>query len=106
MKKAIILFLLLAAVLVLAQEQSLITVKESSTTTGVVIVTADMGGKTVELQCNVSTPNCQPLKAGKYQMVKLPKNRGMYDCQNADIYEPTANPETDQKIGEYCLTQN
>ena len=106
MKKAIVLFLLVAAVLVLAQEMTLITVKDSSTTTGVVIVSANMSGKSVELQCNVSTPSCAPLKAGKYQMVTLPKNHGMYDCQNADVYDLSANPERDQKIGEYCLTVN
>ena len=104
MKKAIVLFLFVAAILVLAQEKTSITVKDSSTSTGDVVVSADMGGKPVELQCNLNTPSCAPLKAGKYQMVQLPKNYGMYDCQNADVYALSANPETDQKIGEYCLT--
>ena len=38
-------------------------------------------------------------------MVRLPKNRGLYDCQNVDIYPTSANPDVDQKIGEYCLTE-
>jgi hypothetical protein len=36
-------------------------------------------------------------------MVTLPKNWGMYDCQNVDLYPTSADPATDQKIGEYCL---
>ncbi|HEY7096090.1 MAG TPA: hypothetical protein VH437_05160 [Terriglobales bacterium] len=104
MKKALVLFFLIAVFLVVAQEKSTITVKDSSITTSVIIVSADMGGKSIELQCNVSTPNCTQLKQGKYQIVQLPKNRGMYDCQNADVYDLSANPETDQKIAEYCLT--
>ena len=104
MKRAVIFFLLASAIVLLAQEATTITVKESSTTTGVVIVSADMSGKTVELQCNVTSPSCTPLKVGKYQLVQLPKNHGMYDCQNADVYEPTANPASDQRLGEYCLT--
>lgn len=104
MKKAIVLFLFVAAVLALAQEKSAITVKDSSVSTGVVIVSAEMGGKPVELQCNLNTPSCVQLKPGKYQMVQLPKNYGMYDCQNADVYDLSATPGTDQRIGEYCLT--
>ena len=104
MKKAVTLFLLASAIVMLAQEVTTITVKESSTTTGVVIVSADMSGKTVELQCNVTSPSCSALKPGKYQLVQLPKNHGMYDCQNADVYESAANPASDQRLGEYCLS--
>lgn len=104
MKKAIVLFLLMSVIVVLAQEPSAINVKESFTSTGVVVVSADMSGKTVELQCNVASPSCTVLKPGKYQMVQLPKNHGMYDCQNADVFDAAANPEIDQRLGEYCLT--
>ena len=104
MKKAIVLFLLVSAIVVLAQEPGAITVKESFTNTGVVIVSADMSGKTVELQCNVASPSCSVLKPGKYLMVQLPKNHGMYDCQNADVFNAAANPSTDPRVGEYCLT--
>ena len=106
MKRATVLFLLVSAitVLVLAQEQKTITVKESATVSGVVIVSGDMEGKPFELQCNVSSPSCQGLKPGKYQMVQLPKNHGMYDCQNADVFEIGKDPGTDQRLAEYCLT--
>lgn len=104
MKKAIVLFLFVSAMLVLAQEKTSINVKDSSTSTGVVVVSAEMGGKSVELQCNLNTQSCAQLKPGKYQMVQLPKNYGMYDCQNADVYDLSATPGTDQRIGEYCLT--
>jgi hypothetical protein len=45
------------------------------------------------------------VKPGEYQMVRLPKNHGMYDCQNVDLYLQTADTETDDKLGEYCLNQ-
>ena len=105
MRKAIVLFLLLAAVILVAQEKSTIVVKDSGTYTGVVVITATSGGKTLELQCNQSSSSCTPLKSGSYVMVILPKNHGMYDCQNVDIYASSAEPGTGEKIGQYCLTQ-
>ena len=38
-------------------------------------------------------------------MVRLPKNWGMYDCVNVDLYPSSADPATSQKIGEYCLIE-
>ncbi|HZP64055.1 MAG TPA: hypothetical protein VFB28_11615 [Terriglobales bacterium] len=106
MKKAIVLLLmLLLAVVVLAQDKSTIVVKDSGTYTGVVVITATSGGKTIELQCNQNSTSCTLLKGGSYVMVVLPKNHGMYDCQNVDIYAGDADPGTAQKIGQYCLTQ-
>ena len=105
MKKIILLAFVVMAVAVLAQEKQLLTVKDSSTYTGVVIVNAETGGKAVELQCNQNASACTPLKPGKYTMVVLPKNWGMYDCKNVDVYQEAANPETDQKLGAYCLIQ-
>ena len=105
MKKVILLVLLVMAVAVLAQDKATLTVKDSSTYTGVVIVNAETGGKVVELQCNQNASACTTLKPGKYTMVVLPKNWGMYDCKNVDVYQETANPDTDQKLGEYCLIQ-
>ena len=60
--------------------------KESTVATGVVIVTVDLHGKSVDLQCTRSMPACTELKTGKYVMVQLPKNRGLYDCQNVDVF--------------------
>ncbi len=104
-KVLVIFFLLVATVLLLAQEKSTIMVKDSGTYTGVVVITATSSGKTIELQCNQSSTSCALLKGGNYVMVLLPKNHGMYDCQNVDIYASDADPDNAQKIGEYCLTQ-
>jgi hypothetical protein len=38
--------------------------------------------------------------------VRLPKNRGMYDCQNVDWFQVAADPNKDEKLAEYCLKQN
>jgi hypothetical protein len=95
--------MLAAAVVLLAQEKSQITVKESTVMTGVVIITANENGKTLELQCNQSMAACTVLKPGEYWMVRLPKNYGMYDCANVDLFPKSADPGTGEKIGEYCL---
>ena len=44
------------------------------------------------------------LKAGKYQMVELPSNSGMYDCRDVQVF-PNAEgaSEKENKLGEYCL---
>ena len=105
MKRSLILLVLLAAAALLAQEKSQITVKETTVSTGVVIVTANAAGKPVELQCNQSMSACTVLKPGEYWMVRLPKNHGMYDCANIDLFPKSADPETSEKIGEYCLIQ-
>jgi hypothetical protein len=106
MKKALILLVILAAALVLAQQQTLsIVVKEATVSTGLVFVTADMGGKSIELQCTQSMPGCVSLKNGKYVMVQLPKNHGMYDCQNVDVFPDGSNPASAQRLGTYCMTQ-
>jgi hypothetical protein len=105
MKKIILVVVIAMAVAVLAQERTPLVVKDTSISTGVVIVTAEVAGKAVELQCNQNASGCTPLKSGKYMMVALPKNWGMYDCKNVDVYQETANPDTDQKLGEYCLIQ-
>jgi hypothetical protein len=87
-----------------AQEKSSITVKGSELNNGVVIVDVLKAGKEFELQCNQGAPSCTPLKSGKYQMIELPSNSGMYDCKDVQVFADPANPDTDQKLGEYCLT--
>jgi hypothetical protein len=103
--KTLMLFILLAAVMLWAETKSAVTVKSSQVTSGVVLVTVSENGKSFDLQCNDGHPFCQAVKPGEYQMVRLPKNRGMYDCQNVDLYLQTADTETDDKLGEYCLNQ-
>jgi hypothetical protein len=104
MKKALILLAFFVAITVLAQQPpSPIVVKDATAATGVVIVSADLDGKPIELQCTQNMSACVSLKPGKYVMVQLPKNHGMYDCQNVNIYPDGANPATAEKIGQYCL---
>lgn len=109
MKRAIILLVLAFATQVIAQDTSTITVKNSESTNGVVIInavgTAGAAKVSMELHCNKGAAACKAPEPGTYLMVRLPKNWGMYDCANVDLYPTTANPSTDQKIGEYCLEQ-
>ncbi len=98
----LVLFLLVAA-LSLAQEKSTVTVKEGVSSNGAVALDAVFSGKKVQLQCNQGNSDCKLLKAGDYTMVVLPPNRGMYDCQNVDVYPNGAQPSDDNRLGEYCL---
>lgn len=103
--KALMFFILLAAVMLWAETKTAVKVKSSQVTSGVVLITVDENGKSFDLQCNDGHPFCKAVKPGEYQMVRLPKNRGMYDCQNVDLYLQTADTENDEKLGEYCLNQ-
>jgi hypothetical protein len=118
MKKAMVLFSLLTLFCVLctrqvsAQEKSNITVRGSELNNGVVIMDVLKASKTYQLQCNQGAPGCTTLKNGNYQMLELPKNFGMYECRDVEVYpesaiapQPTA-PDKSQKLGEYCLVEN
>ncbi len=109
MKRAIILLSLAFATQVMAQDKLTITVKSSETSNGVVIInaigTGDVAKVSMELHCNKGANSCKAPEPGTYLMVKLPKNWGMYDCANVDLYRAAGDPATDQKIGEYCLEQ-
>ena len=105
MRTAIILVVLFAGVQGLAQEKSQITVKNSTVNNGVVIVAAQTGKTSFELQCNKDISGCRMLEPGDYVMVPLPKNHGVYDCANVDIYPQSADPEVTGKLGEYCVTE-
>jgi hypothetical protein len=104
MKKEI-LFVLLFALTVWAQDKTQVTVKKTDTVSGIILVTATENGKQIEFQCTAQQAWCTALKAGEYQLVRLPKNHGMYDCQNVDLFSSTADVDNDQKVGEYCLNQ-
>ena len=103
--KRVAVFLLLAAALLLAEDKdkSQVTVKNSEVTNHVVLIAAVERGKQLELQCTDGQWFCTQLKPGPYQMVRLPKNRGLYDCKCADVYPATADPDKDEKLGEYCI---
>ncbi len=108
MRKTILLLFFWAALQLNAQEKSLVTVRGSEVNNGVVILTVHQasptGGKaSFALHCNKGAYECTVLEPGNYLMVRLPKNYGMYDCANVDLYPASADPETSKKIGEYCL---
>ena len=108
MKQSIVLFLflLICAAPLFAQDKSPITVKDSSVNSGVVLVTINESGKSFELQCNQSAPHCITPQAGTYWMVRLPKNHGLYDCANVDLYAQSANTQnSDNVLGEYCINE-
>lgn len=105
MRTAIILVVLFAGVQGLAQEKSQITVKNSTVNNGVVIIAAQTGKTSFELQCNKDISGCAVLEPRDYVMVRLPKNHGVYDCANVDIYPKSADPEVTEKLGEYCVTE-
>ncbi len=113
MKRGIALLLLLAffalisAVRASSQEKSAITVRGSELNSGVVILDVLRGDKPCKLQCNQGAPDCTALTNGKYQMVKLPKNFGMYECTDVEVYPDTADHavSADKKLGEYCLIE-
>jgi hypothetical protein len=100
-----VLFLLFATTVALSQAKSAVSVKGSQLSNGVVVVDVLKEGKEYELQCNEGNPHCTALKAGKYQMVELPKNTGLYECRDVEIYSEGAVSGADKKIGEYCLLE-
>jgi len=117
MKKVIVLFLLLTlfqvfgTVQVSAQERSYITVRGSELNNGVLILDVLKASKAFQLQCNQGWTGCTNLKNGNYLMVELPKNFGMYECRDVEVYAQStaapdsAPPDRDKKLGEYCLTE-
>ncbi len=96
----------LAAPVGFGEEKSQVTVKSSTTTSnGVVIITAAERKQVIELQCNEGASGCTVLKAGRFAMVRLPRNRGMYDCANVELYQVKSGSESEEKVGQYCLTR-
>ena len=109
MKKAILFSILAVSLLcgrVLAQTKSSITVKGSELNNGVVLIEAVKDGKTFELSCNQGSTSCTQLKGGKYTLVELPPNHGLYDCRDVEVYaDPGSGLEPTKKLGEYCLAE-
>ena len=85
-------------------KREMITVKSSANNGGAIIVTARGEKTVVELQCTKSFASCANLKPGEYLMLRLPKNRGMYDCMNVRVYDKAADPDNAQELGAYCVT--
>jgi len=117
MNQKTVLFLLLALIMwlgtvpVSAQEKSYITVRGSELSNGVVILDVVKTSKSYQLQCNQGAAGCTSLKNGNYLMVELPKNFGMYECRDVEVYPQSAAtpdstlPDKDKKLGEYCLLE-
>lgn len=116
MKQTVILLLFVAGILITsvqtaAQDKSTVTVKSTEVANGVVIVnaaqaaTSEQAKASFELHCNKGASACKAPEPGTYLMVRLPKNWGMYDCTDVDLYPSSADPATAQKIGEYCLIE-
>jgi hypothetical protein len=106
MKKVSAILVLLAAVQLFAQDKSQVTVKSVDKSNGVVLITVSENGKNLELQCNEGASFCATVKPGDYLMVRLPKNRGLYDCQNVDLFKSDDDPSSAERIGQYCLLKN
>jgi len=113
MKRTVSLFAVLTAAFVIlatqqafVQERTPVKVKSSEVVTGVVIVHVEKDAKSLELQCNQGVGGCKALPSGSYLMVELPKNYGMYDCKNVEMYRgDQAKPDTAVLIGNYCLME-
>ena len=100
-------FIILATGLAFAQDKTPVKVKSSEVVTGVVIVHIQKDAKSLELQCNEGAGFCKALPSGSYLMVELPKNYGMYDCKNVEIYRGDPDkPDAAEMIGAYCLVEN
>jgi hypothetical protein len=103
---SLLLFVVFAAVQVSTQEQRelrAITVRSGTVSNGVVILAVQEGNDSFELQCNKDVSGCTVLKPGEYSMIRLPKNHGLYDCANVEIYRKSADAETGDRLGQYCL---
>ena len=70
------------------------------------VLTVQDGKNSFELRCNKDLSGCTILQLGEYMMVRLPKNRGLYDCANAEVYRKSANSEVGEKLGQYCLVDS
>jgi len=106
---ALLLFVFLAAVPMLVQEQSdltTITIRSSEVNNGVVILAAREGKKSFELNCNQGMSGCAVPQPGDYLMLRLPKNHGVYQCANVELYRTTTGSEVGDKIGQYCLVED
>jgi hypothetical protein len=105
------LLVLTSSIQLMAQDKSIITVKGSEVSNGVMTLTAqqaatpDQAAESFVLHCNKGMSDCTAVEAGSYLMVRLPKNWGMYDCTDVDLYPTTADPASSQKLGEYCLSK-
>jgi len=113
MKRTVSLFAVLTAAFVIlvtqqafVQERTPVKVTSSEVVTGVVIVHVQKDAKPLELQCNQGMSGCKALPSGSYLMLELPKNYGIYDCKNVEMYRgDQAKPNEAEQLGNYCLIE-
>ncbi len=115
MKKSTLALMLVAlcfsGVRLLSQEKSTISVRRGEISGGVVVLDVARGERSFTLQCNENAQDCTLLSNGKYLMIELPKNFGMYECKDVEVYPESANtsdatvPDKNKKVGEYCLIE-
>ena len=104
----VVLIVLLVPLALSAQEQlesQKITVKGREVNNGVVMLAVQEGKNSFDLRCNKDLSGCTILEPGEYMMVRLPKNRGLYDCANAEVYRTSADSEVGDRLGQYCLVE-
>ena len=105
---AIIMLGLFIPIFLFAQDESVtekINIKNKEVNNGVVILSVRGEKSPFELQCNKGATGCTVLDTGEYIMVRLPKNRGLYDCANAEVYRKAEDAQSGNKIGQYCLVE-
>ena len=114
MKKTVILCLAMvilvfcAPVAMSAQDETAsekITIKSKEVNNGVVILGVQGLKNSFELQCNKGAAGCTLLDPGEYVMARLGRNRGLYDCENAEVYKKSAEAQPTDRIGQYCLIE-
>ena len=106
-KKIVALFSLLGIIPLLSASEK-ITFKSSSQQGNdkVVLLEADLAGRSVDLTCFESHPDCKGLAPGDYELARLMAGEGSYnDCQNVDIYRIGADRLKEKPLGRYCLLQ-
>lgn len=86
------------------EKRELITVKSAEVNNGVVVIAGRGETAPIELECNKDFLGCAVLRPGVYVMVRLPKNRGPYECSNVTVYAKGQSPDTiGEELGSYCI---
>jgi hypothetical protein len=93
---AMVILVLCRLVAISAQDETpseKITIKSKEVNNGVVILGVQGLKNSFELQCNKGATGCTLLDPGEYAMVWLGRNRGLYDCENAEVYKKSAEAQ-------------
>ena len=105
---AMVLLVLCTPIAMSAQEETpneKITIKSKDVNNGVVILGVQGVKNSFELQCNKGASGCTLLDPGEFVMIRLGHNRGLYDCENAEVYKKSAEAQPTDRVGQYCLIE-